>query len=199
MPAASHLPDRLLALLDHSKESQLPTSGLLHFESGALRSWMRLLSPSSSVAKAADAGEQRRRRKVDENGDARAAAHRRRLEVAQEERALLEAQKSKNALDGLKTPAGAQELLLENQNARRVLDAGENGQYTALALFSDALRYALFDKLEPLKRATEQLRRQERSTSIGEAFSHFASSLHALVSGRHKEALEKYRGESKGT
>lgn len=151
--------DRLLSLLEGAKESQLPTSGLLHFESGALRSWMRLLSPASSVAKAADAGEQKGRRKKDENREAAVS------------------------------PA---ELLLENQNARRVLDAGENGQYTALALFSDALRYALFDKLEPLKRATEQLRRQEASSSIGEAFCAFASSLHALVSGRHKESLEKY-------
>jgi serine/threonine protein kinase len=154
--------DWLLALFENPKNALLPTSGLLHFESYGMRSWLRLMVPSSVPAREAANNEDRRRRRADERKETAAA------------------------------PRSRGESLLENNNARRILDSGENGQYTSLALFADAFRYALSDKVEPLRRANEQLRRQVSRSTIGDAFASYAFSLQSLLSGRHKEALNHY-------
>ena len=83
--------------------------------------------------------------------------------------------------------------LLESNNARRVLDSGENGQFTALALMADAFRFALADKVDSLKRSAEQMQRQKSFSLIGDAFQMFGSALLAHVSGRHLEALRYYK------
>jgi serine/threonine protein kinase len=86
----------------------------------------------------------------------------------------------------------AREILLENNAARRILDSGENSQYTALTVFSDAIRSALSEKIEPLRQATEQLRRQTSVSAVGDAFADFAYAFQSLVLGHQHEALKFY-------
>lgn len=157
--------DKLLTMFDESRQSSLPTSGLLHFETYGLKAWLRLIAPSSLKKQdKLDTGDRRRRRS--------------------------DREPRVNALDRMDGSKG--DILVESNNARRVLDAGENGQYTSLALFSDSLRFALSDRIEPLKRATEQYKRQSTTSHIGTVFACYSFALHALVSGRHKRALEWY-------
>ena len=161
--------DRLHLLFESNKELSLPSSGLLHFETYGLKAWLRLIAPTSPPAQEAQKAEIRKRRRSDRNGSVSSAFSQ-------------SAPVSRVGADNL----------LESNSARRVLDSGENGQYTSLTLFSDALRFALVDKLDPLRRAVEQLRRQESGTVVGDAFASYAYSLQSLVTGRLKEALQHY-------
>lgn len=188
--------DRLLALFESPKESLLPTSGLLHFETYGLRAWLRLIAPTSAPAREALANEERRRRRSDRKaapgalGGAPGSSPVDRRTGAGEGQSFSHSSRAGQGLGGV-------DHLLENNNARRVLDSGENGQYTSLALFADALRYALCDKLEPLRRAAEQLRRQDSRTAVGDAFASYAFALQALVAGRQREALGHYMSATK--
>lgn len=83
--------------------------------------------------------------------------------------------------------------LLEDHNARRVLDAGENGQYTVLALFSDAVRYAMTGRVDSLRQTTEQLQRQTSSSVVARALASFAFSIRSLVLGHQHEGLKHYK------
>ena len=182
--------DRLLNLFENQKEGLLPNSGLMHFESNGLRAWLRLIAPGSNSAKETEANEKRRRRKSDRSGNGGTSKGSKGirggdalLKSASHDAVLLE--------PGKDIPSPTADSL-DSNSARRVLDSGENSHYTAMALFSDALRFALVDKLEPLRRACEQLKRQKSNSNVGEAYASFAFALNALVAGRQKEALEYY-------
>ncbi len=155
--------DRLFSLVDTDAGFILPSSGVMHFESYGLRSWLTLISPSSRAARSASANDAKQRRKSDQR------------------------KASERALDS------SSEHLGGNNVSRRVLDSGENNQYTALALFSDSIRFALSDKIEPLRRAAEQLRRQSSVSQAGDAFADFAFSFQSLVLGHQHESLKYYR------
>jgi serine/threonine protein kinase len=165
--------DRLLQLFGSPRAGGYPTSGILHFETYGLRAWLRLIAPSSFPSVDLD---RRRDRRRDSRG-----------------REMSTATKGKAALAGPGVAAAPADSLLESNNARRVLDSGENGQFTALALFSDAFRFALSDRVESLKRAAEQMRRQKCYSVLGDAFQMFGTALLSHVSGRHTEALRYYK------
>lgn len=160
--------DRLLQVFAEASSVSYPTSGLLYFETYGLRAWLRLLSPTSLPSRDLDPGHDRRRGRAEQMGSD-----------------SLESARSNDA--------GGQDSILENNSARRVLDSGENGQFTALALFSDAFRFAMSDKIELLKRAHEQMQRQKSLSLVGEAFEMFGAALLAIVSGRAQEALAFYQ------
>ncbi len=88
---------------------------------------------------------------------------------------------------------GIREALQEGNVARRVMDSGENNQYTALALFADAMRFAFCDKIDPLKRATDLLRRQTSVSPIGDSLVDYAFAFQSLVLGHQHEALRFYQ------
>lgn len=160
--------DRLLQVFSEASSVSYPTSGLLHFETYGLRAWLRLLSPTSLPSRDIDPGLDRRKGRGEQP-------------------------RSESAESTPTSDAGSQDTLLENNNARRVLDSGENGQFTALALFSDAFRFAMSDKIELLKRAYEQMQRQKSLSLAGDAFEMFGAALLAIVSGRAQEALAYYQ------
>lgn len=161
--------DRLLPLFHFSKEGLLPSSGIMHFESYGLRAWMRLVAPMGTGIKDLSRKEELRRRKADRDAD-------------------------KNMLAGhvRRDTSETSEGIVENKSARRILDVGENGQYTSYTLFADSFRFALGHRIESLRRTIEQLRRQPTHHSSGEVFARFSYSMQALISGRHKEALNHY-------
>ncbi len=155
--------DRLHALVDTEVGLFLPSSGIMHFESYALRAWLTLMSPSSRSARSAATNDAKHRRKSDR-------------------------QSSQSPAEKLSSDSsGASNI------SRRVVDSGENSQYTALTLFSDAARFALSDKIEPLRRAVDQLRRQSSVSPIGDVLADFAFSIQALVLGHQHESLKSYQ------
>jgi hypothetical protein len=161
--------DRLLQVFSESSSVSYPTSGLLHFETYGLRAWLRLLSPSSLPSRDIDPSFDRRKGRSESRTTVRSGTL------------------------GDRSQLGNQEILLESNNARRVLDSGENGQFTSLALFSDAFRFALSDKNELLKRACQQMQRQRSFSLVGEAFEMFGAALLASVTGRSQEVLFYYQ------
>ncbi len=170
--------DRLLQIFGESRNPVYPTSGLMHFETYGLRAWLRLIAPDAFPSFDLDPARDRRRsqsktRSTMNRGAPRAEA--RQVPVNNAQRG--------NQADNL----------LESNNARRVLDSGENGQFTALALMADAFRFALADKVDSLKRSAEQMQRQKSFSLIGDAFQMFGAALLAHVSGRHLEALRYYK------
>ncbi len=169
--------ERLLHIFSEGSGVDYPTSGLLHFETYGLRAWLRLIAPSALPSRDGDPNlDRRRRRKGADEGNRQGVGS---LSLPGD--------------DGSLIPALKVDTLLESNNARRVLDSGENGQYTALALFADALRFGLCDKVESLKRAHEQMQRQRSFSALGDAFEMFGAALLALVSGRQSECLKFYK------
>lgn len=156
--------ERILPLFHFSKEGLLPSSGVLHFEGYGLRAWLRLVAPGATGVKDVVRKEELKRRKADK-GDHKLLSPQRTIEM---------------------------EGVIENNNARRILDAGENGQYTAFALYSDSIRFALSHRLESLRRTVEQLKRQPSHHATGEVFARLSYSMQALLTGRSKEALNHY-------
>ncbi len=155
--------DKLYLIVSTDSGMLLPSSGVMHFESYGMRAWLTLLSPSSRVALSAVSTDEKKRRRSD---------------------------RKKEQSKDYQTSGGH---LGNNNNSRRILDSGENSQYTALALFSDSIRFALSEKIDPLRRATEQLRRQTSVSPIGDAFADFAFSFQSLVLGHQHEALKSYQ------
>ena len=160
--------DRVHKILEPRHSHLLPSSGLLHFESAGLKSWIALLSPSSEVGKMLRQSEGRRR----------------------SDRLPAEASlRDPQSKYGGPVVGG---LLASQHGARRILDASENHQFTSLALFSDAFRQALSGRMEPLQRASRQFLRQKNSSHLGLCFQHFTASLLELLSGRFGESLKSY-------
>lgn len=153
--------DRLHHLFDVRNSSNIPESGIMHFEAYGLQAWLRLLSPSSPAARDVKTNESRRRRRSD--------------------RRRVDHQSSGYA------------ALMEDNNARRILDAGENGQFSALALFADSLRYAMIGKVDSLRQTTEQLQRQTGDSHVAKGLAAFAYSVRSLVLGHQHEALKHYK------
>jgi serine/threonine protein kinase len=159
--------DKVLNLYDPKNAQQLPPSGLLHFESAGLRSWLALVAPSSEVAIAVKRSEGRRK---SDKGDK--AAWERDLSLKQDRLAV--------------------RSLAKGHGARRILDASENLQFTSLALFSDAFRQGLGSKIEPLQKAVGQFDRQRNSSRLGVVFHKLTLCILDLHMGRFNTALQSF-------
>lgn len=170
--------DRLLQIFGESRNPTYPTSGLMHFETYGLRAWLRLIAPDAFPSFDMDPARDRRR----SQSKSSSTMNRGGPQSGARQVPSNSAQRANQA-----------DNLLESNNARRVLDSGENGQFTALALMADAFRFALADKVDSLKRAAEQMQRQKSFSLLGDAFQMFGSALLAHVSGRHLEALRYYK------
>jgi serine/threonine protein kinase len=193
--------ERLARVLDERKDGQLPALGVLNIESHALRSWIRATSPGIWRKKRDDSPTQELKEKnwPDKNKHpssgyvAERVRKSRKLESAKER---IPDVSPKRSLEPTNVTMIADESAAESgaaaKQARRLREASENGQFTGLALFSDILRYALSDRLDPLRRTVEQFARQRHGTDDGEIFKALSYSLQDLALGQYKEALNFY-------
>jgi serine/threonine protein kinase len=195
--------ERLARVLDERKDGQLPSIGVLNTESHALRSWIRATSPRIWRRNRTEvqANVENKAKNWFEKGKHASSGYvsdrvnkARKLEVQKDKQAQFGLQNGEveitNATKNLEdsTP----EQAAQSKQVRRLREAGENGQFVGLALFSDALRYCLSDRLDPLRRAVDQFSRQRPGQVDGEIFKAFSIAIQDLAHGQYKEALESY-------
>lgn len=188
--------ERLARVLDERKDGQLPSSGVLNIESGAIRSWIRTTSPRIWRSRRDETRSDDKLRNWNEKSKPQHAGYA--AERAGKTRKI-ENKSVRN--DNLEQPFSnhpSQDIgegsdgVAQNKQTKKLREASENGQYTGLALFSDALRFALSDRVDPLRRTVDQFARQRHGLVEGEIFQFLSISLQDFASGQHKEALEMY-------
>ncbi|MEN9808496.1 MAG: hypothetical protein RLZZ488_63 [Pseudomonadota bacterium] len=191
--------ERLARVLDERRDGQLPSLGVLNCESHALRSWVRVTSPRIWRQKRRDestmATERRDKVWLEKNKGylSDRIKKTRKLEMPKDR---LPDSPELDSPDGTNVNKFSDEQVLEgavqSKQARKLREAGENGQYIGLGLYSDVLRYALSDRLDPLRRSVDQFVRLRHGSDDGEIFKKFSSALQELALGQHKEALRYY-------
>lgn len=190
--------ERLARVLDERKEGQLPNSGVLNVESSALRSWIRTTSPRIWRSRRAEQQTDLRannwtdKQKNHPGGYASERAGKtRKLEQKPALREFAEGNDT-NMTSVDSGGGGGGELYSQARNSKKLREASENGQYTGLTLFSDAVRFALSDRVDPLRRTVDQFARQRHGLIEGEIFRCLSLSLQEFSSAQYKEALELY-------
>ncbi|MEY4063793.1 MAG: hypothetical protein RIR26_1, partial [Pseudomonadota bacterium] len=186
--------ERLARVLDERKDGQLPSMGVLNVESHALRSWIRTTSPRIWKSRDDEKGGIEKRKNWKDKSKkhpggyvtSRSKKTRRvdQLTVLRNAKTQPESQPHSHDSDAY---AGAQ-----LKQSKRLREASENGQYAGLGLFSDALRYTLSDRIDPLRRIVDQFARQKNGGIEGEVFKSLTLSLQDISAGQHKDALEMY-------
>lgn len=188
--------ERLARVLDERKDGQLPSSGVLSIESAAIRSWIRTTSPRIWRSRRGEtrAGDKlqnwNEKGKLQQGGyAAERAGKTRKIENKSVRNVNQEQPFSHHPAQEVSENGDG---IAQNKHTKKLSDASENGQYTGLALFSDALRFALLDRVDPLRRTVDQFARQRHGLIEGEIFQFLSISLQDFSSGQRKEALEMY-------
>jgi len=195
--------ERLARVLDERKDGQLPSLGVLNIESNALRSWIRATSPRiwrqkrGDVQPVADHKDKNWLEKNKHPSTGYVSDRVRKNRKLESGKAKLSSPPERNFNPDVTNATKfvedvSPEHAATGKHARRLREASENGQFTGLALFSDVLRYALSDRLDPLRRTVDQFARQRHGSDHGEIFKSFASSLQDLALGQYKESLSSY-------
>ncbi|NBO37676.1 hypothetical protein EBU99_03735 [bacterium] len=195
--------ERLARVLDERKEGQMPAFGVLNTESHALRQWIRATSPRLWGQRRNETATAKKDMLWNERVGMHAGGYvsdrvrgRRKIDALREKPNALQV---RNEFADTHAPQASsdnqnavQESLSQSKQARKLREAGENGQYLGLLLFSDVIRYALADKLDPLRRTVDQFSRQQQGGLEGEIFKAMSVSLQEFVSGQYKESLDSY-------
>lgn len=186
--------ERLARVLDERKDGQLPSMGVLNTESHALRSWIRTTSPRIWKSREDEnvVVEKRKHWKDKEKKHPGGYVSTRSKKTRKVEQLTIH-RNVKNAPES-QPPTHEQEAFVGSHGKQsvRLREASENGQYTGLGLFSDALRYALSDRIDPLRRIIDQFARQKAGVIEGEVFKSLSQSLQDISAGQYKDALEMY-------
>jgi serine/threonine protein kinase len=195
--------ERLGRILDERKDGQMPVAGVMNIESHALRCWIRACSPRiwKQAPRETRFGDETRKKQANERimhaGTGYVAdrvGQARKLDAARVTTIKSDNPKNKAPLTMITELRGKafDDRAASGKYSRRIREAGENGSYLGLMLFSDAIRYALADRLDPLRRTVDQFSRQRKGTVDGEIFKCFSMSIQDIALGQLKEALEKY-------
>lgn len=187
--------ERLARVLDQRKEGQLPPLGVLNIESNALRSWIRTTSPriwrSRRATVQSEEGLQNWTDKLKMHPGGYVADRAGKMRKISQKNPPAEFNEQADFFDE-ESNGNNSHSHIKVQVSRKMREAAENGQYVGLNLFSDALRFALSDKIDPLRRIVEQFARQRPGTIEGEIFRYLSLSLQEFSSGLYKESLDFY-------
>jgi hypothetical protein len=187
--------ERLARVLDERKDGQLPASGVLNIESNAVRSWIRTTSPRIWRSRRSEVLPEEKGRpwieknKVHPGGYVSERLQRNRKFENQAAKEFSDQPLSNHtSVD----QSGNEEVLFQSKQVKKMREASENGHYTGLSLFSDALRFALSDRVDPLRRTVDQFARQRQGMIEGSIFKSLSVALQDFSSGQYKDALDSY-------
>ncbi|MFZ9520255.1 MAG: serine/threonine-protein kinase PknK [Silvanigrellaceae bacterium] len=195
--------ERLARVLDERKDGQLPSLGVLNTESHALRSWIRSTSPRiwRRNRTEAQANHENKAKNWFEKGKHTSSGYvadrvnkARKLELMKDKQPQFAIQNGVSEVTNATKSMDESnpEQAAQAKQVRRLREAGENGQFVGLALFSDSLRYCLSDRLDPLRRAVDQFSRQRPGAIEGEIFKLFSIAIQDLAHGQYRESLDAY-------
>jgi serine/threonine protein kinase len=188
--------ERLARVLDERKDGQLPSSGVLNIESNAVRSWVRTTSPRVWRSRREEILPEEKARPWPEKNKVHPGGYvSERLQRSKKFESRPAAREFSDQPISNHTSVDQnsnEEVLFHSRQVRKMREASENGQYTGLSLFSDALRFALSDRVDPLRRTVDQFARQRSGVIEGAIFKSLSLALQDFSSGQYKDALESY-------
>jgi len=188
--------ERLARVLDERKDGQLPATGVLNIESNAVRSWVRTTSPRIWRTRRAEIHpEQKSNHWIDKSKIHPGGYVTERLNKGKKLDPRLPAREFLDQPLSNQTSfdqSSNEEVVFHNKQVKKMREASENGQYTGLSLFSDALRFTLSDRVDPLRRTVDQFARQRSVVLEGSIFKCLSVALQDFSSGQYKDALNVY-------